>query len=354
MKNIYLQYLDHQSDKSPLILATVTGTDGSAPQKPGSSALFGRKGLVSGTVGGGVVEGRVDKIAREALLSKKSGHFRFNLANDISKKEEAICGGQITILIDANVKNHLTVFKQLRESLKEGVPGILITMVTRFSEETVLINRYWISRKFKPNIPEEFLSKIEAVVNVMLSERNPSDYREIELAIPDEEPTSLFFLEAVYPPEHLVIAGAGHIGKSLAHLADMLDFEVTVIDDRKEYANAGNIPEAAHIIVKDIGDALRDLEKNTNTYVVIVTRGHKDDASALRPCIGTELAYTGMIGSKNKIEKMKSDFVENRWSTTQQWDSIHTPIGLDIKSRTVEEIAVSIAAELILVRNSKK
>ena len=353
MKNIYLQYLDHQSDKSPLILATVTGTDGSASQKPGSSALFGSKGLVSGTVGGGVVEGRVDKLAREALLSKKSGHFRFNLANDISKKEEAICGGQITILIDANPKNHLTVFKQLKESINKRVPGILITMVTRFSEETVLINRYWISSKIKPDIPEEFLSKIEPIVNLMLSDRNTSDYREIDLAIPDEEPTSIFFLEAVYPPEHLVIAGAGHIGKSLAHLADMLDFEVTVIDDRKEYANADNIPEAAHIIVKDIGDALKDLEKNADTYMVIVTRGHKDDASALRSCMGKELAYTGMIGSKNKIAQMRSDFLKNGWSTEEQWDAVHTPIGLEIKSRTVEEIAISIAAELILVRNSK-
>ena len=354
MKNIYLQYLDHQSDKTPLILATVTSTQGSTPQKPGSSALFGKKGLVSGTIGGGVVEGRVDKLAREALISKKSGHFQFNLANDISKKEEAICGGQISVLIDANLKNHITVFKRLKESIKKRIPGILITMVTRFSEETVLINRYWISSIDKPDIPVEFLTRIGPVVNIMLSEKNPSDYREIDLTMPDEEPTSLFFLEAVYPPEHLAIAGAGHIGKALAHLADMLDFEVTVIDDRKEYANAANIPEAAHIIVKDIGDALRDLEKNTNTYVVIVTRGHKDDASALRPCIGTELAYTGMIGSKNKIAKMKSDFVENGWSTTGQWDTIHTPIGLDIKSRTVEEIAVSIAAELILVRNSKK
>jgi xanthine dehydrogenase accessory factor len=157
----------------------------------------------------------------------------------------------------------------------------------------------------------------------------------------------------VYPPEHLVIAGAGHIGKSLAHLADMLDFEITVIDDRKEYANADNIPEAAHIIVKDIGDALKDLEKNANTYVVIVTRGHKDDASALRSCMGKELAYTGMIGSKNKIAQMRSDFLKNGWSTEGQWDALYTPIGLEIKSRTVEEIAVSIAAELILVRNSK-
>ena len=167
MKNIYLQYLDHQSDKTPLILATVTRTNGSTPQKPGSSALFGKKGLVSGTIGGGVVEGRVDKLAREALISKKSGHFRFNLANDISKKEEAICGGQITVLFDANLKNHLPVFKRLKESIKKRIPGILKTMVTRFSEETVLINRYWISSIDKPDIQVEFLTRIEPVVNVM-------------------------------------------------------------------------------------------------------------------------------------------------------------------------------------------
>src|SRR5664280_3013105 len=185
MKNIYLQYLDHQSDKTPLILTTVTSTQGSTPQKPGSSALFGKKGLVSGTIGGGVVEGRVDKLAREALISKKAGHLQFNLANDISKKEEAICGGQISVLIDANLKNHITVFKRLKESIKKRIPGILITMVTRFSEETVLINRYWISSKIKPDIPEEFLSKIEPIVNLMISDRKTSDYREIDLAIPD-------------------------------------------------------------------------------------------------------------------------------------------------------------------------
>jgi xanthine dehydrogenase accessory factor len=354
MKNIYLQFLDHQSDKSPMVLATVTRTHGSAPQKPGSSALFGKKGLISGTVGGGVVEGRVEKLAREALLSKKSGHFLFNLGNDISKTEEAICGGQISVLIDANLINHLSVFEQLRISIENQVPGVMITMVTGSKEETVLINRYWISNTFKPAIPAAFLEKIEPAVINMLSEGNPSDYREMELAIPDEEPSSLFFLEAVFPPEHLIIAGAGHIGKALAHLADMLDFEVTVIDDRPEYANSENIPEASHIIAKDIGDTLKDLKKGCDTYVVIVTRGHKDDAAALKPCIGSELAYIGMIGSKNKIAAMRSSFIENGWATAKQWDAIHTPIGLDIKSRTVEEIAISIAAQMVLVRNSKK
>ena len=354
MKNIYLQLLDHQSDSDPVVLTTVTRTKGSTPQKPGSSALFNKNGLVAGTVGGGVVEGRVMKLAQEVLKSKKSGHLQFNLANDISYKEEAICGGQISVLIDANPGNHLPVFEQIRKSYKKHEAGVLITMVTPFSEDSWLINRYWTTGDFHAEDAGGFLTRIGPVVTDMLSDRNPSDYREMELSIPDEEPSSLFFLEPVLPPQKLIIAGAGHIGKALAHLGAMVDFEVTVIDDRAEYANSENIPEADRIIVNDIGKALVDLNKSVDTFVVIVTRGHKDDAEALKPCIGADLAYTGMIGSKNKIAAMKSTFIEKGWATQSEWDSIHTPIGLEIKSRTVEEIAISIVAQLILVRNSKK
>ncbi|HZY26553.1 MAG TPA: XdhC family protein [Bacteroidales bacterium] len=354
MKNIYLQVIEHQFDNAPLVLATVTRTKGSTPQKPGSSALFGKRGLIFGTVGGGVVEGRVAKLAQSALKSKKSAHCQFNLANDISFKDEAICGGQITVLIDANIRNHLSVFEQIKVSYEKRTPGVLITMVTQYSEDTVLINRYWMTSEYKPEMPVEFLSGIEPVVTKMLSERNSSDYRELELSIPGEEPSSLFFLEAVFPPEKLIIAGSGHIGKALAHLGAMIDFEVTVIDDRPEYANIENIPEADHIIVNNIGKTLEELNKSEDTFVVIVTRGHKDDAEALKPCIGSGLAYTGMIGSKSKIASMKSSFIDNGWATIKEWDSIYTPIGLEINSKTVKEIAISIAAQLILVRNSKK
>jgi xanthine dehydrogenase accessory factor len=354
MKNIYLQILDQQSGNTPLVLATVTRTNGSTPQKPGSSALFGRQGLIYGTVGGGIVEGKVQKMAMEAVLSKESGHFQFDLANDISNTEEAICGGQISVLVDANIDNYISVFEQVKQSIADRVPGVLITMVTGFTKKTVLINRYWMSETYKPSIPVEFIGKIEPVVMSLLSTGNPSDFREMEISIPDEEPSSLFFLEPVFPAAQLVIAGAGHIGKALAHLGSRLDFEVTVIDDRPEYANSENIPDADHIIVKDIGEAMREFKKLSETYVVIVTRGHKDDAAALKPCIGSDLAYTGMIGSKNKIATMRMNFIENGWATGKQWEEIHAPVGLEIKSRTVEEIAVSIAAQLVLVRNSKK
>lgn len=354
MKNIYLQILDNHSDISSMVLATVTRAHGSTPQKPGSSALFNLNGLISGTVGGGVVEGSVQKLARKAVTSKKSGHFHFNLANDISSKEEAICGGQISVLVDANLQNYLSVFEQLGQSINDHIPGVLITMVTGLSEDSVLINRYWMTESYKPPIPEEFMAKIEPVVSDMILRRDPAGYREMELSIPDQEPSSFFFLEPLFPHEQLIIVGAGHIGKALTHLAHMLDFEVTIIDDRREYANSVNIPDADHIIVDDIGEAVKKLNMNNNTYVVIVTRGHKDDASALKNCIGSDLAYKGMIGSVNKIASMRVDFIENGWATAKQWDTVYAPVGLDIKSETVEEIAISIAAQLVLVRNSKK
>lgn len=354
MKNIYLQILDHHSGSSQLVLATVIGTNGSTPQKPGSSVLFNKDGIVSGTVGGGIVEGKVQKIAMEAFTTGESGLLQFNLANDISEKEEAICGGQISVLIDAGLSNYTGVFEQMRHSLEDSIPGVLITMVTRLTDKRVKINRYWMNRISEPELPVTFTEKIKPAVSEILATGNTSDFRHIELTIPGEEPSSGFFLEPVFPPPRLVIAGAGHIGRALTHIGVMLGFEVTVVDDRQEYANKENIPEASHIIVRNIGDAMKNLARGDNTYVVIVTRGHKDDAEALRPCIGAGLAYTGMIGSRKKVATMRNHFLEQGWATAGQWDSIYAPIGIDIKSQSVEEIAVSIAAQIVMVKNSRR
>jgi xanthine dehydrogenase accessory factor len=353
MKNIYLQIPDLQSADSALVLATVTRTRGSTPQKPGSSALFGPNGLISGTVGGGVVEGRVGKLATDAIESGNSDFHHFTLANDISESDEAICGGEISVLTDARLADSLEVFEQIKHSLAKRVPGVIVTRVTANTETKVMINRFWISDLDKPSIPAELLSKIDPEVRKLISAKNPSGFSELEIGNPGEVQSSLYFLQPLFPPDQLIIAGAGHIGKALAHLGALLDFEVTVIDDRKEFANSINIPDADYIIVKDIGEAMKELDKKENTYVVIVTRGHKDDAAALKPCLGKGLAYTGMIGSRSKISAMRIRFIEQGWATYAQWDQVHAPVGIAIKSQTVEEIAVSIAAELVLVRNSK-
>jgi xanthine dehydrogenase accessory factor len=89
------------------------------------------------------------------------------------------------------------------------------------------------------------------------------------------------------------------------------------------------------------------------SYIVIVTRGHRQDAEALKPCFGSGAAYIGMIGSAAKVATMKQKFISEGWATEEQWDQVHTPIGLAIGSKSVQEIAVSIAAQLVQVRNSK-
>jgi len=99
---------------------------------------------------------------------------------------------------------------------------------------------------------------------------------------------------------------------------------------------------------------MEKIKKTNDTYVVIVTRGHRDDAKALKPCFNTDLAYVGMIGSRNKISLMQKKFIKNGWATKRQWNEINAPVGLEIKSKTVVEIAISIAAQLVLIRNSKR
>lgn len=353
MKNIYLKILESERPGSGLVLATVTGRVGSTPQKPGSSALFDNGKLIAGTVGGGIVESTVQDYAGKLTGTNKSVLLRVQLNNDITQKDKAICGGEISVLIDANPALHFPVFEEMSKSLSERIPGVMVTMVTVYSERQVLINRYWMTMQAVPAIPDEFLSKIGPAVRNMLSTGSDTDFRKMELSIPGEEPSSLFFLEPVFPLPELIIAGAGHIGKALSHLGKMLDFEVTVIDDRAEFANPENLPDAHHILVKDIGEAMKEIRKEHDTFVVIVTRGHNNDAKALMPCIESEAAYVGMIGSKGKIAKMHDEFIQNNWSTEKQWSRIFTPIGLDIGSKTVEEIAVSIAAQLVMVRNRR-
>ncbi len=354
MKNIYLQIPINFQDISGLALATVTATEGSTPQKPGSSALFSSSGLIAGTIGGGVLEGKVQKIAQESLLSKAPGHYIFMLDNSVSDGEDALCGGKISVLIDPDLSRHISVFKAMRESWTARIPGILITMIAENSRNDIYIDRYWTTANERDSLSPELKPLLTPEISNLASGSGSYSFREVKL--PDQGNASfrLLFIESVKPLPQLIIAGAGHIGKALSQIGSMLDFEITVIDDRPEFASAENLPFANHIITDNIGDAVARIEKQNDTYIVIVTRGHRDDSDALRGSIGSGAAYVGMIGSKTKIELMHREFIAKGWSTEEQWKSIFAPIGLDIGSKTVEEIAVSIAAQLVLVKRSSK
>jgi xanthine dehydrogenase accessory factor len=347
-RNIYHQLIAHSSDSSLPVLATVIRTSGSTPQKPGSSALFLGSKLVAGTVGGGAVEGKITEVASERSHSGISGLMSFDLVADISRKEEAICGGNISILIDANPLKHAEVFRNIEQSLSLSQPGVLITMIEGSDNSDVAVERYWVTADME--LPSKLLHAGQVARDILL--KTDPDPRSMDIN-PEGRPGMLYF-EPVFPPPELVIAGAGHIGRALSHLGAMTGFEVTVVDDRSEFANSENLPDAHRIIVKDIGEAVREIRKGPETYIVIVTRGHKDDAEALRSCISSGPGYLGMIGSRRKIDAIKKEFIEKRWATEEQWNRVYTPIGLEINSQTIEEIAVSIIAQVIKVKNGSR
>jgi xanthine dehydrogenase accessory factor len=157
------------------------------------------------------------------------------------------------------------------------------------------------------------------------------------------------FVEPVLPPALLYIFGAGHVAVNLCKTAANAGFEPIVIDDRTSYATQERFPLAREIHALDFEDAIRTLDPNEASYLVIVTRGHRDDMRILRWAVQTRARYIGMIGSRRKvIEIFKT--LRNENIPAHLFDRVHAPIGLDIGAITPEEIAVAITAELIAVR----
>jgi xanthine dehydrogenase accessory factor len=157
------------------------------------------------------------------------------------------------------------------------------------------------------------------------------------------------FVEPVLPPALLYIFGAGHIAINLCQIATHAGFEVIVSDDRTSYATKERFPSAREVHALDFEEAVQTLDPNETSYIVIVTRGHRDDMRLLRWAVRARARYVGMIGSKRKvIEIFKT--LQKEGLAADLFDRVHAPIGLDIGAITPEEIAVAITAELIAIR----
>ena len=157
------------------------------------------------------------------------------------------------------------------------------------------------------------------------------------------------FVEPVLPPALLYIFGAGHVASSLCRMAASAGFDVIVSDDRSSYATKERFPAAREVHALDFDEAMRNLDPNESSSIVIVTRGHRDDMHILRWAVQTRARYVGMIGSKRKVIKIFQTLKEEGLPA-HLFDRVHAPIGLDIGAITPEEIAVAITAELIAVR----
>ena len=162
---------------------------------------------------------------------------------------------------------------------------------------------------------------------------------------------SRVFLERISAGRKLVLCGAGHVSLCVIRLGVMLGYEITVIEDREEYAAKAQEAGAQQVICRPFGEALDGIAGDLSTAFVIMTREHAHDVECLRRILKKPFAYAGMMGSRSRTEQVRSQLLEEGYDP-EKVQAVHMPIGLPIGSRTPEEIAVSVAAELISVLNA--
>lgn len=231
----------------------------------------------------------------------------------------------------------------LKEKLKENKEFDIVTIIksndtNKVGKKILKINNEWIIED-KSNL--EFYQDVANKINFNESGR--------KLKINDD---TEIIIEHMTPKSNIVICGGGHIALELSKVAKMLDFTVTVIDDRKEFANKERFPFVDKIICNNFEDSLGEVSFNSNSYFVIVTRGHRDDQVCLETILKNKFKYLGMIGSKAKVANSIRQLLEKGY-TTEEINKINAPVGLNIGAKTPAEIAISIAAEIIKVKNEK-
>ena len=161
------------------------------------------------------------------------------------------------------------------------------------------------------------------------------------------------FLEPILSQETLYLFGAGHISQSTAATAKMLGFRVVVIDPRPEYNNIDRFPDADSLIAEEYDSAFSKLNVDDDSYIIIYTPGHVLDEQCLEFAVSTKARYIGMIGSKKKVIDVR-ERLSQKGVPPQQLDRVHAPIGIEIGAETPEEIAISILAEIIKVKRTRR
>lgn len=181
------------------------------------------------------------------------------------------------------------------------------------------------------------------LVRVDIKKKNPD---EIDMLCGGE---ITFYVEPVMPDIQLLICGGGHISRALAHVCQGLDFRITVVDDRPQFANAERFPGVETTVCCDYAELAERVSLTDSTFAVAVTRGHSGDEVCLRSLLASPAPYVAMVGSHSKWANLRRNLLDAGY-TAGQLDRVVTPAGLDIGSITPEEIAVSIAAQLIQAR----
>ena len=325
-----------------VVLATIYKKSGSVPRGPGAKLFVTETGEIFGTVGGGGVENKTINFAKEFFDKKEQSTFlNFNLSpGKNGENNEMICGGRVSILIEKfnPVSDVTALFKQYEDIKSKREKAIWVIDISNVKEKKYS-KRYLVSAEdFSAELDVELKKKI--FINGKFINTNQL------IKIKDKT----YFIDPFMKKGNLILTGAGHIAAELSKLAAKIDFNIIVIDDREDFANKERFPDASEIIILNNFDNVFEVfNRYDNTYLVILTRAHLYDQTVLEQALKTDSVYIGMIGSKKKRNTIYENLLQ-KGVNENLLKAVYSPIGLNIGAQTPEEIAISIAAELIQVR----
>jgi xanthine dehydrogenase accessory factor len=338
-RGIYHKIVRLQQSGRRAALATPVRLSGSVPFARQAMLVIGEEGSTLGTVGGGLLEAEVLRQAPEVIAADTPRIIEFDLTQDQAAESGMICGGRCAVLIEPiRSERAAEVYAAAAHAEAEGAPAALIT-----------------------TLPEQGpFSKIAVLPDGRLVGSSGDDY--IDRALGElaqqciakeeacfvQEPVRAHIQPIVSAP-CLYIFGAGHVAIPVAHLAHLVGFRTTVVDDRAEFANGQRFPQADRVLAATVEDAFDTLSIDEDAYVVAITRGHVMDEEVVARALRTPARYIGMIGSTRKVAAIHQR-LRRRGFNQDNLARLHAPIGIDIAADTVEEIAVSIVAELVAVR----
>ncbi len=313
-----------------MALATIVRVRGSAPRHEGTQMLVFEDGSFVGTVGGGCGEDRIRAGAQMIIEQQQSQFMQILLNDDIAMEEGMICGGNLETFVEY-IDDPGPYLRAVR-LVDANETGLMIYSMDDPGEKTLYAGDGRILLG-----PDRGLSADQVDARI----------RKSRLVLEDR-----VVLAPVLPTEKLLILGGGHVALPVARIGKMLDFEVTVADDRKEFANADRFPDADRVLCAPFDELLEGYPLDGNTFVVLVTRGHTYDGVCLQHILPGDWRYIGMIGSRKRVRMLKEALVEKGFDR-DLLDRIHSPVGLKIGAETPEEIAISILGEIIAVRRGK-
>jgi xanthine dehydrogenase accessory factor len=360
MRDLLAELTSVLSQGRDCVYCSVVDTRGSTPQKAGAAMLVFPDGSQRGTLGGGCVEAEVKQRALQVLA--KGGQpevLTFCLDDNYGWDDGLICGGRMSMLVDPLGSRPSKVQSPMSQS--PSPPSPVQSYYQHFQElaqrgqgctEAVIIKE-----QTGPAVGSRYLFDADGRLAAWLGDATVPEEVMRQLRPLSRRPRPFTHQGVAYlpilPRIALWIVGAGHVAQAVARLAAEVDFDVWVLDDRERYASRDRFPAARRLLIGDIGQTLKELVQrdiNPSTYCLIVTRGHAHDEEALYHLAPTCAGYVGMIGSKRKIKLIYEDLIAKGISE-EALARVHAPLGLEIGSQTVAEIAISIVAELIACRN---